>query len=144
MDRILGNFTEPAYALLRIVAGFTFTLHGAQKLFGAFGGPGGSGHPVPLASLFGVGGAIELVAGLLILVGLFASWAAFIASGEMAVAFFMVHFPKGFLPITNGGELAVLYAFVFLYIATRGSGIWSLDQAFGLGGGARTTPRIQA
>ena len=137
MDRILGRYAEHAYALLRIVTGLTFTCHGLQKLFGAFGGPGGSGHAVPLASFIGFAGALELVGGLLILVGLFTSWAAFICSGEMAVGYFMAHFPKGFWPIVNGGELAVVYCFVFLYIALRGSGVWSLDQAFGIGRGTR-------
>ena len=141
MAPILGRFVEPAYALLRIVAGFLFTCHGAQKLFGAFGGAGGSGGTVPLASLPGLAGLIELVAGLLILVGLFASLAAFIASGEMAVAYFMAHQPNGTLPIENGGETAALYAFIFLYIAARGSGIWSLDDAMGRGG-ARTAARV--
>jgi putative oxidoreductase len=137
MERFLGRFVEPIYALLRIVVGLNFTFHGAQKLFGAFGGPGGSGHAVPLASLIGVAGAIELVGGLLILIGLLTSWAAFISSGQMAVAYFMAHFPKAFWPIQNGGELAVVYCFLFLFIAAYGSGIWSLDQAFGLGGGKR-------
>jgi len=139
MDRILGRYSEPIYAILRIVVGLLFACHGAQKVFGAFGGAGGNGQPLPLTSFFGVGGLIELITGLLILVGLFASWAAFIASGEMAVAYFMAHFPQGFWPIVNKGELAAVYAFLFLYIAVRGSGIWSLDQVLGRGrGGTRT------
>src|SRR5262245_42688334 len=133
MERILGRYAEPAYALLRIVSGFLFSFHGAQKLLGAFGGAGGSGQGVPLFSLIGVAGLIELVGGLLILVGLFASWAAFIASGEMAVAYFMAHQPKGTWPIQNQGETAALYAFIFLLIAARGAGIWSLDNALGWG-----------
>jgi putative oxidoreductase len=145
MDRILGRYSEPIYAILRIVVGLFFACHGAQKVFGAFGGPGGNGQALPLTSFFGVGGLIELITGLLILVGLFASWAAFIASGEMAVAYFMAHFPQGFWPIVNKGELAAVYAFLFLYIAARGSGIWSLDQALGRGrGGTRTDARIPA
>jgi putative oxidoreductase len=138
MERILGRYAEPIYALLRIVVGFFFTCHGAQKVFGAFGGPDGSGHGIPLGSLFGVGGLIELVTGLLILIGLFTSVAAFIASGEMAVAYFMVHQPQGALPIQNKGELAAVYAFLFLFIAAYGSGIWSVDRM--RGGGAVRRP----
>jgi putative oxidoreductase len=123
---MLKRFESQAYALLRIVAGFMFAMHGSQKLLGWPANPQGSGGgglpPLMLAA-----GVIELFGGLLILVGLFASYAAFIASGEMAVAFFMVHFPKGWNPLLNDGELPALYAFVFLYIATRGSGIWSID-----------------
>jgi putative oxidoreductase len=133
MNPILGRFVEPIYALFRIVAGFTFSLHGAQKLFGAFGGAGGDGHPVPLMSLMGLAGTIELVCGVLVLIGLFTSRAAFLASGQMAVAYFMAHFPHGVLPIVNHGEPAVLYCFIFLYISARGSGIWSVDQALGRG-----------
>jgi putative oxidoreductase len=133
MERFLGRYAETAYALLRIVAGFTFSLHGAQKVFGCFGGPGGDGQPVPLASMMGLAGLIELVCGVLVLVGLLASWAAFLASGEMAAAYFMAHAPEGFWPLTNGGELAALYAFLFLYVAARGAGSLSLDGAFGIG-----------
>jgi putative oxidoreductase len=129
----LGRYTETTYALLRIVAGFLFSLHGAQKVFGCFGGPGGDGQGVPLASQMGVAGLIELVCGVLILVGLLTAWAAFLASGEMAVAYFMAHAPQGFWPILNGGELAALYAFLFLFIAARGSGKLSLDGALGIG-----------
>ena len=111
---------------MRIVVGFLFMLHGTQKLFGwpasAQGGGGG------LTALTMTAGVIELVGGLMIMFGLFASIAAFIASGMMAVAYFMVHQPQGALPIQNRGELAAVYAFVFLYIAARGSGPWSLDS----------------
>lgn len=123
MNPLLGNYSPYLYAILRIVAGLTFALHGSQKLFGI---PGNQ-PPLPLTSLMGFGGVIELVCGLLIASGLFASYAAFIASGEMAAAYFMVHFPKGFLPIVNQGDLAVLFCFLFLYIAAHGSGIWSVD-----------------
>jgi putative oxidoreductase len=143
MERILGRYAEPAYALLRIVAGFLFSFHGAQKLLGVFGGVGGGGQTVPLVSLMGLAGVIELVGGLLILVGLFTSWAAFLASGEMAVAYFMAHQPQGTWPIQNRGETAALYAFVFLYIAARGAGIWSLDNALGRGRrDTRTATRV--
>ena len=98
-------------------------MHGTQKLFGW----PGDNPPVELASMMGAAGIIELVCGLLIMIGLLTSWAAIIASGEMAVAFFMAHAPQHPLPIVNGGELAVLYCFLFLYIAASGSGVWSVD-----------------
>ena len=123
MNRVLGRYTEYVYAILRIVVGFLFVLHGTQKLFGVpLLAPG------PIGTLGTVAAIIELVAGLMIVFGFFASFAAFIASGEMAVAYFMAHFKsEAPLPIQNGGELAVLYCFIFLYIAARGSGVWSVD-----------------
>jgi putative oxidoreductase len=125
MERFLGKYSPYLYALLRIMSGLMFAMHGTQKLFGI---PGNK-PPMPRASLFGVAGIIELVAGLMIALGLVAGYAAFIASGEMAVAFFKQHFQaQAILPILNGGELAVLYCFIFLYIASQGSGTWSLDQ----------------
>jgi putative oxidoreductase len=115
------------YVLLRIVTGLLFACHGVQKLFGVFGGPGGQpGVSVPLFSLMGLAGCIELVGGLLIALGVLTSWAAFVASGEMAFAYFTQHFPRGFWPIQNDGELAVLYCFLFLYIAANGDGMWRL------------------
>lgn len=124
MERFLGKYSSHLYALMRIVVGLLFACHGSQKLFGI---PGSK--PVQLASLDGVAGVIELVCGLMIAVGLLAGYAAFVASGQMAVAYFMRHYPKGFWPIANGGEAAALYCFVFLYIASQGSGSWSLDSA---------------
>jgi len=124
MERFLGKYSEALYALLRLIAGFLFTCHGAQKLFGALGGEKVSD------ALMQVAGGIEFFGGILIAVGLFAGWAAFIASGMMAVAYFKAHAPGGFWPIQNHGELAVLYCFVFLYIASRGSGAFSLERAF--------------
>ena len=126
MERLLGRWSEPVYAIFRIMAGLLFLMHGTQKLFGW--PPGGEGMPAA-GSLMWFGGIIELICGLLVLVGLFASWAAFLASGEMAVAYFMFHQPKGPLPIQNKGELAVLFCFAFLYIAARGSGAFSVDSA---------------
>lgn len=123
MKPVLGRLSEPAYALLRIVAGLLFALHGAQKLFGVFGG-----QQVPMMSQFWFAGAIELVGGLMIAIGLLTSIAAFIASGEMAVAYFQAHAPKGWNPLANGGELAVLFCFIFLYIAARGGGRLSADR----------------
>ena len=122
MDRWLGRYSEPLYSIMRLVVGLLFSFHGAQKLFGAFGGQQMVSNPRMLLA-----GIIE-IAGLLVAVGLVASWAAFIASGEMAVAYFTVHAPGGLFPIVNKGELAVLYCFVFLYIAARGSGRWSVDS----------------
>ncbi len=120
MQDVLDNYQDKIFALTRIVVCFLFLCHGAQKLFGE-GGPG-------LVSLMGLAGVIELVGGLLIMFGLFTKWAAFICSGQMAVAYFMVHLPRGLLPINNGGELAALYSWVFLYIAARPAGIWSLEN----------------
>lgn len=126
----LRPHTERLYALLRIVAGLMFMLHGMQKLFGLFGGmpPG-----VPAFIIYGAG-TIEFVGGLLIALGLFTAPAAFISSGSMAFAFFLGHVipNKGNLnPLTNQGELAALYCFLFFYFAARGSGIWSVDAARG-------------
>jgi len=124
----LKRFESTAYALLRIMAGFLFAFHGAQKLLGMFGG-----QRVALASMPGAAGIIEFIGGILVMIGLFASPAAFIASGEMAFAYFMVHQPTGTWPIQNRGELAALYAFVFLFIATRGGGPLSVDGIRGRG-----------
>jgi putative oxidoreductase len=123
MQRFLGRYSPYLYALLRVVAGFLFSLHGVQKLFGALGGK-----PVELMSQMGLAGVIELVGGVLIAVGLFTSPVAFIASGEMAVAYFQAHLPRSIWPIVNGGELAALYCFLFLYFAAMGSGKWSVDS----------------
>ena len=127
--KALRRFEPYAYAFLRIVAGLLFLFHGLQK-FGLVGG-----QMVPLMSKFGAAAVIETVGGVLIMIGLQAAPVAFIASGEMAYAYFMQHQPKGTWPIQNGGELSALYAFIFLYVAARGSGIWSVDGA--RSGGAR-------
>ncbi len=123
MKRFLGRYSPYLYAVLRIVVGLLFAMHGSQKLFGV----PGSKPPVPLGSLMGAAGVIEFFCGLMIALGLLASYAAFIASGEMAVGYFMAHFPHGPLPILNQGEPAVLYCFIFLFIAVEGSGVWSID-----------------
>ena len=122
MTPILGRFSGPIYALLRFMAGALFACHGAEKLFGAFGGQVMTGNPLML-----VGGIIEFGGGILIALGLFSSYAAFFASGMMAAAYFMAHASGGFWPIVNKGELAVVYCFLFLYVAARGSGEYSLD-----------------
>ena len=123
-ERFLGQFSEYAYALLRIVVGLMFLFHGTQKLVGV----PASRQSMPLDGLMTAAGVIEIIAGGMIVLGLYAGFAAFIASGEMAVGYFMVHQPNAPLPIQNGGELAVLYCFIFLYIATRGSGVLSVDS----------------
>jgi len=121
MARSTPWMTDVAYLAMRVIIGLAFAEHGAQKLFGLLGG-----RPVPLASLFGVAGVIELFGGLLIAFGIMTTWAALVASGEMAVAYFHAHAPQGFWPIQNRGELAVLYCFVFLYLASRGGGRWKI------------------
>ncbi len=124
MERWLGRHGERLFALFRFVTGALFAFHGAQKLFGAFGGQVMTSNPLMLAA-----GIIELVGGLMVAIGLLTSWAAFVASGEMAVAYFMAHAPQGTWPIVNKGELAVLYCFAFLYIAARGAGPYAVDAA---------------
>ena len=121
MERLLGKYSELLYGILRIVAGLLFACHGAQKLFGMFGG---SGEP---SSLMIAAGIIELFGGVLIALGLWAGYAAFITSGQMAAAYFMMHASGGFWPIVNRGELAALYCFLFLYIASKGSGRLSIE-----------------
>jgi len=123
MERWLGRYSAYIYALLRIVAGFLFFQHGLQKLFGY----PGTQPPVEVMTQVGLAGVIELIGGALIAVGLFTSPVAFIASGEMAIAYFQMHAPRGFWPLVNGGELAALYCFLFLYFAAVGSGKWSVD-----------------
>jgi putative oxidoreductase len=123
----LAGFEPQTYALMRIVTGFLFLWHGSQKLFG-FPAPAPEGAPAYV--IYGAG-TIELVGGALVMIGLFTGAAAFIASGEMAVAYWMAHGTSSFFPLDNGGELAALYCFVFLFIAARGPGIWSLDHARG-------------
>jgi putative oxidoreductase len=122
MQSLLARFAPYFYALLRIVAGLLFAQHGVQKLFGWLGGSG----PASTFSQFWVAGVVETFGGLAIALGAFTSPVAFVASGQMAVAYFRAHLPRGFWPIQNGGELAVLFCFLFLYIASRGSGKWSL------------------
>jgi putative oxidoreductase len=134
MNRHLVKFTPYVYAIMRIVIGLMFAVHGCQKLFGV----PPSNHAMTLDTLTLIGGIIEFVGGLMIAFGLFAGYAAFIASGQMAVAYFMFHFPKqwnsiyDYIPAINGGELAVIYCFVFLFIAAYGSGVWSLDSKLGI------------
>lgn len=118
----LGGYTEEVYALTRFVVGFLFACHGAQKLLGVFGPLRGAP-----SALDPIAGVIELAGGVMVALGLLAGPAAFIASGEMAVAYFMVHASNGFWPILNNGEKAALFCFIFLFIAARGSGRYSVD-----------------
>jgi len=121
--KVLSKFSPQIYALLRIVTGLMFAMHGAQKLFGWPSGPAMTGNPMMLTAAI-----IEFVGGLMIGLGLGTRIAAFIASGEMAVAYFMVHAKDSFYPLINHGELAVVYCFLFLYFASMGSGTLSLKS----------------
>jgi putative oxidoreductase len=125
MAAFMSSYGSQTYALLRIVSGLLFTLHGSQKLLD-FPIEASAGIP---GFITYIAGPIELVGGLLIMVGLFTSWAAFIASGLMAAAYWMAHGMNALFPMENQGELAVLYCFIFLMISAQGSGIWSIDDA---------------
>ncbi len=120
----MNRIQDAAFALLRIMAAVLFICPGGMKLFGWFGGmpPG-----VTMTPLLWTAGIIEVVGGALLLLGLFTRPVAFIASGEMAVAYFKAHFPGGFWPIQNHGEPAVLFCFIWLYLAATGAGPFSLD-----------------
>jgi putative oxidoreductase len=125
MRAILGSYEAQTYALLRIVTGFLFLWHGSQKVLGF---PAGGPAEMP-GFVRWVGGGIELVGGALVMVGLATSPVAFLCSGFMAAAYWMAHGMRALLPVQNQGELAAIYCFVFLYLAARGSGIWSVDGA---------------
>ncbi len=112
--------------LLRVISGLLLLQHGGQKLFGWFGGTGWS----ELSTLIMVAGVLEFFGGMVLVLGVFTRPIAFLLSGFMAVAYFTVHFPIGFWPIANGGDLAVLFAFVSLFFAFHGAGKWSLDHKF--------------
>lgn len=126
----LARLEAPAHALLRVVAGAMFATHGAQKLLGVLGG-----HQVPIASQLGLGAVLELVCGTSIALGLFMPWAAFVASGMMAVAYVQFHWKlqagAAFFPVVNKGELAVLYSLLFLYLSARGPGPAALGAVLG-------------
>jgi putative oxidoreductase len=124
---LLAKYTDLVYALMRITAGFMFSIHGAQKIFGVL-----TDSQPPVGSQVWFGGLIELITGLLVMVGFQTRWSAFLASGTMAVAYFQFHwkfqFGAEFFPAVNRGELAALYSFVFLFIACRGAVMWALDK----------------
>jgi putative oxidoreductase len=122
--KFLDDHGDRAYALLRIVSGLLFLAHGVQKFFNF-----PTAFPYPLNPMLQAAGTIEIVAGALIIIGLATRPAAFIASGMSAVGYWVAHGSQGPYPIANGGETIILYCFIFLYIATRGAGIWSVDAA---------------
>ena len=136
------EFRRVTYFLLRVVAGFLFMHHGGQKLFAWFGGMPPNGATAQAFTQPWIGGVLELLGGLLLLIGLFTQPAAFILAGEMAVAYFEFHQPNGLLPIQNHGEPAVLYSFIFLFFAAHGAGEWSLDAIRSRGRGR--APRKEA
>lgn len=121
----LNRFADPVYCIMRVIVGLNFASHGGQLLFGMFGGMPGSNTP-----LLQLCGWICLVGGFLIAFGLFTRVAAFFSSGTMAVAYFMVHAPRGFFPIANKGELAGFYSLFFLFVIFYGPGRWSIDALF--------------
>lgn len=126
LNALPTSWAPRLHAVFRIVLALLFLSHGLVKLFGFPAGalPG----QVPLLSLFGLAALLELAGGAAFLVGLFVRPIAFVLSGEMAVAYFMVHAPQGFFPVLNGGELAILYCFAFLFLAAAGAGPWSIDS----------------
>jgi putative oxidoreductase len=117
MERWMGKYSEIFYSVMRIVMGLLFACHGAQKLFGLFGTQGSASGPLMITA-----GIIEFFGGILVALGLWTGYAAFLASGQMAVAYFMVHATQDLWPINNDGELSVLYCFAFLFMASKGSG----------------------
>ena len=123
----LSRWQPQLLALLRIVAALLFMEHGLAKLL-HFPVPQ-PGVPDPLPTILVAAAVIEIVGGTLVTLGLFTRAAAFIMSGEIAIGYFMAHFPKSFWPIVNQGEAAILYCFIFLYIAAAGPGAWSIDGA---------------
>jgi putative oxidoreductase len=127
MSPALHVWAPRILSVLRIVAALIFLLHGTQKLFG-FPAPPASGLP-PIMSIYGIGAILELVGGILLLLGAFTRPVAFILSGEMAVAYWMFHAPRNLYPTLNGGDAAILYCFVFLYLVFAGPGPWSVDAA---------------
>jgi putative oxidoreductase len=121
----MASWSPRMLSVLRIMTGLLFLEHGTQKLlnFPPRANPGPA-----LLSLLGLQGLIELVGGILIVIGLFTRSVAFILAGDMAIAYFMAHAPRGFFPLVNGGQLAILFCFVFLYLSVAGSGVWSVDN----------------
>jgi len=125
MEQQLDTWRSRLLSIMRIVTGFLLMQHGGQKIFGY---PAPQRSEFDLFSLTGVAGSLELIGGFLIVIGLFTRPTSFLLSGLMAFAYFIAHAPKGFWPILNGGELAALYCFVFLYLAAAGAGVWSVEH----------------
>jgi putative oxidoreductase len=123
----LGRYAPHALALLRIMAALLFIQHGTMKLFG-FPATGEAAGAEELSAFMLFAALLETIGGLLLLLGFLTRPAAFLLSGEMAVAYFMVHAPRSFFPLANGGDLAVLFCFVFLYLFFAGPGAWSIDR----------------
>jgi putative oxidoreductase len=130
----MSDWEPRMLSILRIMTGLLFMEHGMGKLFGF---PSAAMHP-PFLTLLWFAGVLECFGGALVALGLFTRVVAFLLSGEMAIAYFMAHFPKSFFPLINGGDAAVLYCFVFLYLVVAGGGEWSLERFFLLGGSSRT------
>ncbi len=128
MDKIINAWRPRMLSALRIVAAFCFMQHGTQKMFGF---PVAQRYEFELFSMSGAAGLLEVLGGALLLVGLFTRPTAFLMSGLMAFAYFIAHAPRGFWPLANGGELAAVYAFLFLYFAFAGGGEWSFDRLRG-------------
>lgn len=126
MEPAASPWPSRALSMFRIIVGLLFITFGTMKLFG-FPPPPQPMPPISLASQLGIGALLELIGGLLIVLGLFTRPVAFILAGEMAVAYFQFHFPQGFFPTTNNGVPAVLYCFIFLYLMIAGAGEWSVD-----------------
>lgn len=127
-ERFRASWSPLVLSILRIVVGLLFLEHGLSKYFGFPVVP-----PFRVAGILWVAGAIEIGAGALVAIGLFTRCAALVASGEMAAAYFMEHFPRSIFPIANGGDAAVLYCFIFLYLAFAGGGPWGVDAVQGRG-----------
>jgi putative oxidoreductase len=128
IDTVIATWSPRVLSILRIIVGLLFLEHGTSKYLSL---PVSPSTGVAAMSLPGINGMIELVGGVLIVLGLFTRPVAFILAGDMAVAYFIAHSPRGFFPLLNGGELAIVYCFVFLYLAVAGGGVWSLDTLRG-------------
>jgi putative oxidoreductase len=126
LEPLIDRYSGESHSLLRIVAALLFFLHGTSKLLGF---PPFEGGPPPIYSLIWVAGIFELIGGLLLIIGLASRPVAFLLSGEMAVAYWMAHAPQSLFPSNNGGEAAILFCFIFLFIAATGPGPWSVDAA---------------
>ena len=125
MENILNAWKTRFLSVMRMVTAFLFMQHGGQKLFGY---PAAQRYEFDILSLSGVAGVLELFGGFLVFIGFVTRPTAFVLSGLMAFAYFIAHAPRGFWPILNGGELAIMFCFVFLYLSVAGGGEWSVDH----------------